>query len=191
MATRSRPFTHCLALLSVLAALLALCAARPGRAYDNRIFMDPAVKVVSTEAESLFTVEVARNQGDFVAGFEVEVTFDNTIVELLAVTPGVWITLPGFPYFFYDHTTTGTDRIHFTEAFLGQLACYRSGPLAVCHFRALQEGISPLTFTLVKARSATNAPIAFTPSTADRIVIESAVPVETTTFGRIKELYRR
>jgi len=190
MTTSARPFTRCLAFLSFLAAASALGAPRAGWAHDNLIFMDPAVKTVSTAAESLFTVDVARSEGDSVAGFEVEVAFDNTVVQLLAVTPGAWVTTPGFPYFFYDHTTAGTDRIHFAEAFLGQLASDGAGPLATCHFRALREGVSPLAFTLVKARSALNAPVDFSTSTGDRIVIESAVPVETVTLGRIKALYR-
>lgn len=190
MPTRRRPFA-CRRLAALAAVVLAVWGANPARAYDNQIFMDPSVKVVSTAAESLFTVDVARNQGDYIAGFDVEISFDNTIVELLAVTPGLWITRPGFPYFFFDYTTPGTDRIRFAEAFLGQLCCYQSGALAVCHFRALQEGISPLTFVMVKARDVSNNPVVVTPSAGDRIVIESAVPVETSSFGRVKALYRR
>lgn len=190
MTTRTRPLTRCLAFLSLLAAALALGAPRAGWAHDNRIFMNPTVKTVSTAAESLFTVDVARSEGDSVAGFEIEVVFDRTVVQLLAVTAGAWLTAPGFPYFFYDHTTAGTDRIHFAEAFLGQLASDGAGPLAVCHFRALREGVSPLAFTLVKARSAVNAPVDFSTSTGDQIVIESAVPAESVTLGRIKALYR-
>ncbi len=157
----------------------------------NEIFIDPSLTVISTPAESPFTVDVARNAGDPTAGFDVQISFDSSIVELLSIAPGDWLTGHGAPFFFYDFTTPGTSVIRFSTAFLGQVESGAGGAIAVCHFQAKAEGVSPLVFVSVVARDALNGPVDYEPSTGDRIVVESAVPAESATFGRLKLLYGR
>lgn len=124
-----------------------------------------------------------------VQGVEIELTFDETIVRLDDITAGDWFTSSGMEYFFWDYTTPGTDVIHFTGALLheGRTA---NGVIGVCHFTALNPGVSPLDFVDVDVRDSANADLGAEHSIGDRIIIDTSVRNERLGFGDLKALYR-
>ena len=124
-----------------------------------------------------------------VQGVEVVMTFDPVIVRLDGIAPGDWFTDSGQAYFFWDHTTPGTDTIHFTGALLdqGQVA---NGVIGICTFEALAQGVSPVDFVDVDVRDAGNMDLGAGHSTGDQIIIDLAIDSEAFSFGEVKTLYR-
>jgi hypothetical protein len=128
--------------------------------------------------------------GAAVMGAEVAATFDPAIVRLDGISAGGWFTAAGQPYYFHDYTTTGASTIHFAAALLGDDRV-ADGTLAVCHFSALAAGVSPLVFVDVDVRDGTNLDLGATHSEGDRIVIQTAIPIEASAWGAVKSLWRR
>jgi hypothetical protein len=126
---------------------------------------------------------------EVVQGVEVSMTFDPTIVHLDGIAPGDWFTGSGLEYFFWDHTTPGTDTIHFAGALL-QMGQVADGVLGVCTFTALAGGVSPVDFVDVDVRDADNLDLGAGHSTGDQIVIDLAIADESLCFGEVKALYR-
>jgi len=164
---------------------IGLLATAPAGA--QTVSMVPHVAIPSA---STFTVSFYLDS-DYqdVMGVEVELTFDETIVQLDQITIGDWFTSPGREYFFWDYTTPGTDRIHFTGALFdeGQVA---NGVLGICHFSVLSPGICPVDFVDVDVRDSNNQDYGANHTTGDQIIIDYAIGNETLSFGRVKTLYR-
>jgi hypothetical protein len=147
-------------------ALICLCAP----AVAQQIYISPAL---SEPLEPEFTVDVMIDtQGSEVMGILVDIDFDPAVVTLDHIDEGEWITSSGLEYLFYDLTETGAEDIRFDMAFLGD-GHTGTGRLAICHFRAVSPGDSPLDFSEVDIRDPDNAPVLFTSSEGDLIHIQA------------------
>ena len=174
-------------LMALVVALVALVAAAEGRAFDNRLFVNPPT---STPSDTLFTVDLCRNAGDEVQGFDVRIVFDHRIVRLTSATPGDWLTGPLLPFALYNTTAAGEDTIRLSAAFLGLgRSSGLAGVVATLHFEALKLGVSPLEIVFLAARDAGNADVPFGHSTGDRIIIDRVIAAEAASLGRVKALY--
>ena len=127
--------------------------------------------------------------GAAVMGAEIAVSFDGAIVRLNAITAGDWFTASGQNYYFHDYTTPGAGTIHFAAALLGDDRV-ADGTLAVCHFTALAVGVSPLLFVDVDVRDGTNLDLGAAHSVGDLIIIQRAIPNESSAWGDVKALWR-
>jgi len=178
----------CPVAVAALAGLL--CAGGPveAPAAANLLSINPST---STPADSLFTVDVVRNAGDAVQGFDVNIAFDPAVVRLDAITPGDWLLADGYPFALYNDTVAGQDTLSFSMAFLGLgQTSTGAGVVVVLHFRARSLGVSPLDFAPVTARDADNAPVPFEHSVGDMIVIDKVIAAGRATLGGVKGLYR-
>ena len=128
--------------------------------------------------------------GQEVKGVETTLTFDPLIVTLDAITPGPWYTNSGLPYFFYDYTPDDPPgTIHFASSVL-EGTNNQSLSIAVCHFTAVTFGSTPVDFQDVDVRGTDNMDLGFGHSTGDMIHIDQVVADTSTTFGRLKVLFR-
>ena len=155
---------------------------------DSHIYVDPALSIPIVEE---FSVALAiETPGQAVLGMSIQLTYDPVVVHLNYISPGQWITSSGLIYYFYDHTPVAPpDQISFDMAFLdGPLA--GSGEVVVCYFTALQVGQSPLVFQVTDIRDQYNTSLQFTHSVGDLIIVDEAIPVQESTLGRVKSLYR-
>lgn len=158
----------------------------PTFALAQVISVEPPVSIPSTLE---FTVAIAMDtEGAEVMGLEIELSFDNTVVRLNSIQPGPWYTDSSLDYFFWDYTTNGCDRIHFTGSQLNA-GDTRSDVVAICHFTALTAGISDLEFLDVDVRDAQNVDLGASHSTGDQIVIEEAVDTNSIPWGSVKATY--
>jgi hypothetical protein len=173
--------------LAAAAAVVVLVACGAGEALANRFFVDPPT---STPSDTLFTVDLRRDAGDVVQGFDARLVYDPSVVRLTGITAGDWLTAPLAPFALYNTSVAGEDTIRFSAALLGHEAgSADAGVVAVLHFAALRVGVSPLEIVRLVARDAANAEVPFTHSTGDRIIIDQAVPADPVTLGRVKALY--
>jgi hypothetical protein len=155
---------------------------------DSHIFVDPSLSIPGGED---FTVALAvETPGQAILGMSIILTYNPAIVRLNHISPGQWITSSGLNFYFHDHTPVADpNQISFDMAFLdGPLA--GTGEVAVCFFTAIQVGQSPLVFEETDIRDQYNSSLQFTHSVGDLIIIDEAIPVQETTLGRIKTLYR-
>jgi hypothetical protein len=178
----------CLVAAAALAGLLAAGGPIEAPAATNLLFINPST---STPSDSSFTVDVVRNVGDAVQGFDVRIAFDPAVVRLDSITPGDWLLTAGYPVVLYNDTVAGQDTIRFSAAFLGLgQTSATAGVVAVLHFRARSVGVSPLDFAPVTARDADNAAVLFEHSVGDQIVIDKVIATERVSLGGVKRLYR-
>jgi hypothetical protein len=178
----------CLVAAVALAGLFSAGGPVEATAATNLLFINPST---STPTDSLFTVEVVRNAGDEVQGFDVKIAFDRTVVQPDYIMPGGWLLASGYPFALYDGTVAGQDTIRFSTAFLGLgQTSGAAGVVAVLHFRSRNLGVSPLDFAPVTARDADNATVPFDHSVGDRIVIDRVIDAWRATLGGVKGLYR-
>jgi hypothetical protein len=178
----------CLVAAVALAGLLSAGGPVGATAATNLLFINPST---STPSDSLFTVDVVRNAGDAVQGFDVKIAFDRAVVQPDYIAPGGWLLASGYPFALLDGTVAGQDTIRFSTAFLGLgQTSAAAGVVAVLHFRALNLGVSPLDFAPVTARDADNAAVPFEHSFGDRIVIDRVIAAWCASLGGVKGLYR-
>jgi hypothetical protein len=172
--------------LFLLAAAVIPGADHPALAQE--LFVDPPISVPS---EFVFTVDIAIDcAGLAVKGVETTLAFDPFLLTLDAITPGPWYTGTGLDYFFFDYTAIEPQgTIHFASSVLDG-SNNQSLTIAVCHFTALGFGSTPVIFQDVDVRGPDNMDLGFGHSTGDLIHIDQAVPVTTTTYGRLKVLFR-
>ena len=178
----------CLVAAVALAGLLSAGGPVEATAATNLLFINPST---STPLDSLFTVDVVRNAGDAVQGFDVKIAFNRAVVRPDYIMPGGWLTASGYPYVLYNGTVAGQDTIRFSTAFLGpgQTSAV-AGVVAVLHLRARSMGESPLDFAPVTARDAANVPVLFDHSVGDKIVIDHVIAAWRASLGCVKGLYR-
>ncbi len=128
--------------------------------------------------------------GQEVKGVETILAFDPILLNLDAVTPGPWFSGTGLDYYFFDYTAIEPQgTIHFASSVLDG-SNNQSLTIAVCHFTALGFGTTPLIFQDVDVRGPNNLDLGFGHSTGDLVHIDQAVPVTTTSYGRLKALFR-
>lgn len=136
----------------------------------QQLYISPSL---SEPLEPEFSLDLMIDtEGVEIMGIQVEIAFDPTVVALDMITAGEWVSGSGLDYFFYDLSTPGTGAIRFDMAFLGE-GNTGGGRLAICHFRAVNPGDSPLAFGELDIRDPDNAPVAITYSEGDLIHIRS------------------
>jgi hypothetical protein len=152
----------------ILVCLILICLCAP--AVAQQIYLSPAL---SEPLEPEFTVDVMIDTEGFeIMGILVDIDFDNTVVALESIEAGEWVTTSGLDYLFYDLTEPGSTDIRFDMAFLGE-GYTGSGRLAICHFRAINPGDSPLVFGELDIRDPNNNAVPFTTSEGDLIHIRA------------------
>lgn len=178
------PATSCLIRSLVVCAVLAYSL----EAVGQEVFVDPSITLPT---DFVFTVDIAIDcAGQAVKGVELELTFDPALLQLDAITPGPWYTGTGQDFFFFDYTPLGPPgTIHFASSVLSG-SNDQSLTIAVCHFTALGFGSTPVVFQDVDVRDPANLDLGFAHSTGDLILIDSAIPTESSAFGSLKALYR-
>jgi len=170
--------------LVVFSTVLMLLSATWVMAQTLRFDPDP---VVPTEPN--FMVPLVLEAGGLeVKGVEAIVSFDPALVTLVSVTPGPWYILSGQTFFFWDYTTSGTDRIHFASAML-QGTSSSDGIIAYCHFSMVSFGSCPLDFIEGDVRDINNDPLPFALDPG-LILLDPAVGRETSTLDGLKALFR-
>jgi len=164
------------------------CPTSPTLAVAQEVFVDPSI---STPTEFVFTVDIAIDcAGLPVKGVEVVLTFDPLLLNLDAISPGPFYMGYGGDFYFYDYTPIipqGT--IHFASSVLDGTNV-QSATIAVCHFTALDFGVTPLIFQEVDVRDINNVDLGFGHSVGDIVHIDPAVPVTASSFGALKALFR-
>jgi hypothetical protein len=175
----------------LLLIVLLATAVVPGAdhpAVAQELFVDPSISLPS---ELVFTVDIAIDcAGQEVKGVETILAFDPILLILDAVTPGPWFSGTGLDYYFFDYTAIEPQgTIHFASSVLDG-SNNQSLTIAVCHFTALGFGTTPLIFQDVDVRGPNNLDLGFGHSTGDLVHIDQAVPVTTTSYGRLKALFR-
>jgi len=175
----------------LLQLFLIAAVAIPGAdhpAVAQELFVDPSISLPS---EFVFTVDIAIDcAGLDVKGVETTLAFDPILLHLDAITPGPWYTETGLEYYFFDYTAIEPQgTIHFASSVLDG-SNNQSLTIAVCHFTALGFGSTPVIFQDVDVRGPDNMDLGFGHSTGDLIHIDQAVPITTTTYGRLKVLFR-
>ncbi|MDO9172179.1 MAG: hypothetical protein Q7W29_10140 [bacterium] len=160
----------------------------PACSWAQSVSFTPPVSVPVTVVFDV-AIDIAAG-GTAVMGTEIAATFDPAIVRLDGISAGGWFTAAGQPYYFHDYTISGASTIHFAAALLGD-ARVADGTLAICHFTALAAGVSPLVFVDVDVRDGTNLDLGAAHSVGDRIIIQTAIPVDASAWGDVKSLWRR
>lgn len=167
--------------------LLACVFLLTGSGFAQSLRIEPSITIPS---DFQFTVDVVADcMGSQVKGVETAIVFDPYLVRLDSISPGSWFTGAPGDFFFWDYTSTGTGRIHFTGSLL-EAPNSIDGPLATCHFTGLSLGQTPLVFQDVDVRDAENMDLGFGHSTGDLIILDGAVNNRLRTFGALKAIYR-
>ncbi len=168
------------------ATCLLMLAAAPVSA--QWIGFDPSETV---PAAKQFTVDLNLDTGGVVImGADVVFTFDPAVVRLDSVTVGDWFATAPQPTFFWTDAAVSVPNLIHVMGTVMTTGRDGAGSLAVLHFTALAAGFSPLDFQAVSLRDPLNAAVPHTRSSGDRIVIEEAIPLQDTSFGAFKALWR-
>jgi hypothetical protein len=168
--------------------LIFLLVLGPGLAGAQEIVMNPHH---AFPVDWVFTVELTIDcAGRDVKGVETRLTFDPAILQLDDVTPGSWFTGSGLDFFFYDYTDNEPQgNIHIASSVL-EGTLNTDDVFAVLHFTGVGIGTSPVDFTEVDVRDATNGILVFGHSIGDLITLDPAVEIQPYRFGQLKAVYR-
>jgi hypothetical protein len=150
--------------------------------------VDPESAIVQVGDE--FEVDVLVDAG-FAAlmGYDIDIAFDSSIIQLSGVTEGPLPQSAGAPTFFWWVPGASADTVVVNGAVLGTTV---DGPgvLFTLTFEATAVGTSPLNVTFSDIRTGTNAAIEHEVQSAT-VIVDKTIPVETTTWGRLKHRYFR
>ena len=170
-----------------LVALLLLLGAVP-------LWADPGVMVVPPSTvvapDSMFQIEIAID--DLVVslmGYDLSLEFDSSIVELVSVDEGpLPQSGPSGSFFHWFGAGLPSDEVWVNGAVLGTTV---DGPgvLFTITFKAVKNGITPVTFISTHMRDGLNVPISHH-STNGEINVDKSVPVRDVTWGEIKAVFR-
>jgi hypothetical protein len=171
-----------------------LCAAfqlsPPGLLAEPIIGFDPdPISVLHREcAPDTFSVAIVVDATPTpIQGFDVTLHFDPVVVTPVDVLEGALLTGSGSPTFFvWLNAGAVGDSVQINAAVLGGTV---SGPGELAQIRFYKEmpGLSPLVWSKLDVRDDQNAPIAVTGDSGEVFIEGCSVPVEPTTWGRLKQ----
>lgn len=160
-------------------------------AAQSTISFDPAaIEVLNSECSpDTFTVAIVIDDTDpEFQGFLLFVEFDPAVVEPVALLQGLLLQNAGFPVFFtWTNEGEGDDFIQLDVAILGGTAD-GPGELAQIRFQKIGVGVTPLDWIGITFRDEFNNPIDVVGQSGSAAILDCSVPVEPTSWGRIKSL---
>ena len=155
------------------------------------IYIDPPATEMHPDTLSCWVDVVINDEVLGLTGFDLEINYDETLLELLDVDEG---PLPGSngddTFFFWTQMGIPSDGLLIQGAVLGA-SVDGPGILASLQFGAVTPivgGTSPVDFVWVDLRDIANAAIAVTPENGAITVPVS--PVESASWTRVKAFYR-
>jgi len=149
----SRLTTVFISLLFAATLVSSACA-------EPLLFIDPALKEVWTGYECWVDVSVnAEVLG--LTGFDLEIDYDESVVELMEVVEGDLPQSSGGTFFFWTEGPAPENAIVINGAVLGN-SVDGPGVLARLHFTGLAAGVSPLDFLSLELRDIENNSIPVT-----------------------------
>ena len=151
------------------------------------IYLTPQTTQVTEGAT--FSIDVAINEAiTDLTGYNLEITLDSSIVQYVGAAEGPLPSSGGDDtYFFW--TLEGDDTLIINGAVLGS---WVNGPGVLAHITlfALYPGTTDMDFLSVDLRDIDNNPLAALDEGAVIIVEEGGSPVDATSWGVVKSLYR-
>ncbi len=169
----------CIMALSVIAPVRSLAV--------PALVLVPESGIVPVGEE--FDVEVLVDAGIVdLMGYDISIAFDSSIIELIGVAEGPLPQSAGAPTFFYWWISgSAADTVVVNGAVLGTTVD-GAGKLYTLTFEAKAVGTSTIDVTFSDLRTGTNAVIAHT-TQSTTVIVDPPIPVEQTTWGRLKHLY--
>jgi hypothetical protein len=168
--------------------IVALLAILPVRSLSQ-----PALVVVPesgiAQVDDEFDVDVLVDAG-FVdlMGHDISIAFNSSIIEIIGVDEGPLPQSAGAPTFFFWWTTgAASDTVSVNGAVLGTTVD-GPGKLFTLKFKAIEIGTTPIAIRFSDLRTGTNTVISRTTQSAT-VIVDETIPVEHTTWGRLKHLY--
>jgi len=157
-----------------------------------RLLAQPVLVVVPesgiVQVDEEFDVDILVDAG-FVdlMGYDISIAFNDSLIELIGVVEGALPQSATVPTFFWWTTGTSPDTVIVNGAVLGTTV---DGPgvLYTLTFKAIEVGTTPITVTYSDLRTGTNAGISHATQSAT-VIVDKTIPVEQTTWGRLKHLY--
>jgi hypothetical protein len=147
-------------LTTVLISLLLAVTLASSACAEPQLFMEPVLTEVWTGYDCWVDVSVnAEVLG--ITGFDLEIDYDESVVELMEVVEGSLPQSSGGTFFFWTYGPAPENAIVINGAVLGD-SVDGPGVLARLHFAALVPGVSPLDFLSLELRDLQNNPIAVT-----------------------------
>lgn len=177
---------HFIVSITSIVALLSFVG--PARAQAG-LLVTPVNATVVAGDEFEVRIEV---DADFISlmGYDVILAFDSSLVTVLSVDEGpLPPTGPDGSFFYWFDPGVPDSTVHVNGAVLGTTV---DGPgiLFTVTFEALEVGTSPLNIIYHDIRDDTNAAIPHDVANTT-VIIERPIPVEPSTWGRVKALYVR
>lgn len=155
------------------------------------LFIAPDSLYVVDESFFVLAVRVS-DEVTSLMGYNVAITFDNTVIQILGANEGPLPLNSGHPTFFYWYNTGAmADSIHVNGAILGETVD-GPGTLFVLAFEALdqvEDQETDVRIVFSELRDGVNQSIAHT-VTDGWVKVLVTVPVEHRTWGAIKDIYR-
>ena len=159
---------------------------RPAMA-QAELFVSPADTTALAGDEFEVRIEI---DADFLSlmGYDIVVAFDSSLVRVVSVIEGALPpTGPSGSFFYWFDPGVPNTIVHVNGAVLGT-PVDGPGVLFRIRFEALVVGVTPMVIAFSDIRDDTNAAI---PHNAlnTTVVIDAPIPVEASTWGRVKALY--
>ena len=172
-------------------AFLVTCAAvvgAPAVVHAAAVVVAPADTAVSVGDD--FWIRVEADAFADLKGYQLIFEFDPTIVQLMGALPGDVLTGTPGAYFgtLVSDVVAPPDSAWYDAAKLDG-ATQGPGVLVYFHFKALQEGVSPVACRHVDYRDSNNVQT-LPGCTSGQIRVLGVVTARERTWGRVKALYR-
>ncbi len=166
----------------------AVLAAAPAATHAAAVVVAPADTAVSVGDD--FWIRVQADAFPDLKGYQLIFEFDPTIVQLLGAAPGNVLTDSPGAWFgaLVPDVVAPPDSAWYDAARLDG-ATAGPGVLVYFHFKALQEGVSPVACRHVDYRDSNNAQT-LPGCTSGQIRVIGAVLAQERSWGRVKALYR-
>ncbi len=166
----------------------AAVAAAPAVGLAAAVVVAPADTAVSVGDD--FWIRVEADAVSDLKGYQLVFEFDPTIVQLMGALPGDVLTGSPGAYFgtLVPDVVAPADSAWYDAAKL-EGSTQGPGVLVYFHFKALQEGVSPVACRHVDYRDSDNAQT-LPGCTSGQIRVLGVVPAQPRSWGRVKALYR-
>jgi len=150
------------------------------------LYVSPPDTLVFLDTEFWMDVVINISIVDLM-GYDIVITFDNTLLEVKDVVEGSLPSDSGHQTFFYYWGNGGTE-IHATGSIMGN-TIDGPGALFSIKFKAVSVGTATLSVSYSELRDEANTSIAHETEGAN-VEIDIRIGVEKSTWGRLKMLYR-
>jgi hypothetical protein len=150
------------------------------------LYVSPPDTLVFIDTEFWMDVVINESVMDLM-GYDIVITFDNSLLEVKNVVEGSLPSGSGHQTFFYYWGNGGTE-IHATGSIMGN-TIDGPGALFSIKFKAVSVGTASLGVSYSELRDDANVSIAHETAGAN-VEIDIRIGVEKSTWGRLKMLYR-